>query len=246
MIVGPGFTILAIVAGAVVGSFATTAGIRLARGEAVAAGRSRCDHCRTTLSFVRTVPAVSFALHRGACHSCGSPIDRTHPIGELVGAAIGLCAITVATDARAILLAALGFVLLTLAVVDAKVQRLPDFLTILVLGLTIGLAWRGPADALMIGLISGGAMFGLLALVRYSPMVLGRAPGLGLGDVKLLAALAVWLGPLAPIAMTAAAVSGLCGFLVLRPGNGRLAFGPFIAASAWIVGMTREAGAWPL
>jgi leader peptidase (prepilin peptidase)/N-methyltransferase len=72
--------------------------------------------------------------------------------------------------------------------------------------------------------------------------------GLGFGDVKLITALAFWLGLATPWAVVAAAGIGLA-FAVLRGAgrrNERFAFGPMIAAAAWIVGMTREAGLWPV
>lgn len=68
---------------------------------------------------------------------------------------------------------------------------------------------------------------------------------LGLGDVKLIAGLAAWVGPVAPIYVTlyasVAAIAALGAILVVRgeklndlPGTG-IAFGPFLCLSAWAI-----------
>jgi leader peptidase (prepilin peptidase)/N-methyltransferase len=69
-------------------------------------------------------------------------------------------------------------------------------------------------------------------------------PGLGFGDVKLIGALALWLGDLTPWMVVGAAILGLVASALLKPSGGRLAFGPAIAASAWTLGLVREANLW--
>lgn len=244
MIVSPLILIGSAATGLVVGSFTTTAALRSVRGEQALAGRSRCDGCGVGLGFAATTPLLSYAMTRGACAGCGARIDPLHPTGEAAGALIALTAVLAAgTPVRAALLAVLGLVLLAASVVDARSRRLPDVLTAVVALLGLGLAAQRGEAAL--GLAAGGVAFLLVEGVRRGFLILRKRPGLGFGDVKLIAALAVWLGLATPWAVVAAALLGLAAFVVVRPADGRLAFGPALAAAGFAVGLIIEAGLWP-
>jgi leader peptidase (prepilin peptidase)/N-methyltransferase len=231
--------------GAVAGSFAVTAGIRLARGERWALGRSHCDGCGAMLTFAETAPVVGYVRARGACARCGGRIDPSHLAGELIGAVVAAAAFAVTADARALPLSILGLVLLCAAVVDLRVRRLPDVLvaTVALLGLLLAAAegWGAAAAGVV-----AAAVAGLLLLAIRSLSVAGdRSPGLGLGDVKLISALALWLGPATPLMVAVAAVLGLVLAARLRGADGRLPFGPMIAAAGWLVGLAHEVRAIP-
>ena len=135
--------------------------------------------------------------------------------------------------------------LLTAGIVDAKSKRLPDVLTAAAAVLAAGLAVEAGWEALGRGLIAGALAFGVLEIVRrVFERVRGRS-GLGFGDVKLMGALAIWLGLLTPWAVVIGSALGLGAFAVLRPKDGRIAFGPALAAGAIIVGLLGEARLWP-
>lgn len=238
---------LGAVLGAVAGSFATTAGLRFARGEQALFGRSYCDGCGQALSFGRTTPVVSYVVLRGRAACCGTRIDPGHGLGELAGAIMG--GVIAALDApplRTGLLALLAATLIALSAVDAKTRRLPDALTGLAALVCLSLALMDSPDGLWLGLGAALATLAVLALVRKASMLRRGDPGLGLGDVKLLSALALWLGVLTPWALAASAAVGLAGFVLVRPKDGRLPFGPAIAAGAWCVGIGKEAGLWSM
>lgn len=234
------------VVGACVGSFTATAALRAAHGEQAVFGRSRCDACGVGLSFTSTVPVLSFVRSRGICASCGSTIDPLHFVGEVAGATIGATvAIVIALPGRAGLLAALGFVLLGIAAYDARTKRIPDVLVLAVVAVCGALAALRSIEALEIGAVAAVAAFAILELLRRTHQLARAKPGLGSGDVKLVAALALWLGLATPWAIAAAAGAGLIAFATLRPASGRIAFGPFIALCAWLTGMACEGVGWP-
>jgi leader peptidase (prepilin peptidase)/N-methyltransferase len=236
----------AALAGLCLGSFVTTAAFRSARGEQWWAGRSHCDGCHAPLAAAQTLPVWSYFSLRGACSACGAAIDPGHLAGELAGCGVVVSALMAAEPVRAVWIAALGLVLLASAAFDAKTRRLPDALTLAIGILGAGLALSRSSEALETGLIAAAVAFALLEAVRRGFQWLRRKSGLGFGDVKLIAALALWLGVATPWAVALAAGAALVAVLVRPSQDGRLAFGPWIAASAFIVGVAQEASLWPI
>ena len=235
----------ALAVGACVASFVTTAAVRSVRGEPFLGGRSHCDGCGAPLSLIRTVPVLSYVGLRGACSGCGARIDPAHPLGEITGGLLVLAAVEATPLPQALLISALGMTLLAAAVIDLRTQTLPDLLTLAAAALCAGLALTHGIQALACGAASAALAFVLLEAVRRGFILVKRKPGLGFGDVKLIAALAFWLGAATPWAVVAASIGGLSLFAVTRPKDGRIAFGPMIAASAWSLGLVKEAGWWP-
>lgn len=255
--VSPVVAIALLACGACAGSFAATAGLRLARGEQSLFGRSRCDGCGIGLSYWRTLPVVSFAHARGACAACGGPIDPAHVAGEIAGIAIAAAALATASP----LIAVMGFALLTTAVVDWKTRRLPDVFTLVIAICAAALAALRSLETLEVGLVAAAITFTILAALRQLLPEGGRAArdqsrgrgaraqggqSLGFGDVKLLTALALWLGAATPWAISVAALAALMASRISPPQDGRIPFGPAIAAACFGVGVWHDLGglAW--
>jgi leader peptidase (prepilin peptidase) / N-methyltransferase len=68
------FSLLIFIFGTLVGSFLGVVVDRLPRGKTIVKGRSRCDHCKHTLSALDLVPLLSFLALRGKCRYCHSSI----------------------------------------------------------------------------------------------------------------------------------------------------------------------------
>jgi leader peptidase (prepilin peptidase)/N-methyltransferase len=234
--------IVALPLGAVVGSFAATAGLRWARGEQALTGRSRCDACAAPLSFGATVPIVSFVRLRGACAGCRSPIHPMHLAGEVLGASLAMVSVAILPIGPGLAVAVLGLVLIAAAAADLASCRLPDVASLATAILGLGLAMhRSPAAALT-GLAAAALTGGTLLLLRRGFAARRGDPSLGLGDVKLAAALALWLGAATPWAMAVAGLLGLAQICLTKSADGKIAFGPVLAASGWAVGLALQAG----
>ena len=233
-------------AGLCAGSFVTTAAIRAARGEAFLGGRSHCDACGAALGFAATAPVVGYVARGGACAACRSAIDPTHLFGELAGAALLTIPFVLLDWHSAALVAALGLVLLAASVFDLKTRRLPNRLTTASAALAAALAATHDGPSLVEGLIAAAVTVLLLQVLRLGYARWRGETGLGLGDVKLLAGLAIWLGIATPWAVVAASALGLAGVAICPPKDRKLAFGPFIAAGALLIGLWKETPAWPL
>jgi leader peptidase (prepilin peptidase)/N-methyltransferase len=225
--------VFAALAGLVLGSFLNVVAYRLPRGESPVSPGSRCPHCEHPVRPRDNVPVLAWFLLRGRCRDCGAPISPRYAIVEATTGA--LFAVIVAArypDGAAI---GLGLVLVTflvpLALIDLAERRLPDRLVYpgAMLALVVGL-WLDPGGEpgrLLAGAIAGGAF--LLIAFAYPG-------GMGLGDVKLVGMLGLFLGRDVAVAIAAALLSGITlGIAIMsRKGmaEGRktaVPFGPFLA-----------------
>ncbi|HEX7741293.1 MAG TPA: prepilin peptidase, partial [Sphingobium sp.] len=202
------------VAGAIAGSFLATLILRWPQGRSVARGRSACDGCGRVLGAIDLVPMVSALAQRGRCRSCGAGIDPLHGRIEVGCAIIGALAWGFAPGLAGLGWALLGWLLLTLAVLDWRHLWLPDALTLPLafLGLTLGLWVTGPL--LMDRVIGAAAGYLALLAVAVSYRTVRGRDGLGLGDAKLMGALGAWFGWQAlPFILLMAASLGLIGVI---------------------------------
>ncbi|MFI0979686.1 prepilin peptidase [Streptomyces sp. NPDC021093] len=177
----------------------------------------------------------------GRCADCaaGAAAGTHVAVGALVCAVLAAATGPRPELAAWLLLAPLA---LLLAVVDRRVQRLPDVLTLPLAAAAVVLlggaallpgsagSWTG---ALLGGAGLGGAYF-LLFLINPN--------GMGFGDVKLALALGVVLGWYGWPVLFAGALAGFVlgslygvGLMVTRRGGRKTAipFGPFMIAGAW-------------
>ena len=231
--------------GLCLGSFTVTAAIRALRSEQALTGRSRCDHCQATLSGWETAPLVSYCLNRGVCRRCKAPINRLHPVGEITGALVVIGAVFCAPTPRNGLVALIGLLLLAASVIDMKSRRLPDRITFAIALCGLALAAMNGLLAMAVAMASALVAFLVMEGLRRGFLMLRRRPGLGFGDVKLIAALALWLGLASPWMVVVASLVGLCTMVVLKPADRRIAFGPAIAIGAFGVGLALESGLLP-
>lgn len=126
-----------------------------------------------------------------------------------------------------------------LAVIDLRYFLLPDILVFLLFisGLTISTSLLGlPWQASLAGAIVGGVFF---ALVRGLMTYVLKQEALGLGDVKLLAALGAWVGlvNLPPLLLVACLLALPFSLLqrLKTPNAPQIPFGPALLAAAFSV-----------
>jgi leader peptidase (prepilin peptidase)/N-methyltransferase len=229
-VVGAG--ILALFGGLLIGSFVTVVAHRVPRGESIVGPRSRCPGCGTQIAAYDNVPVLSWALLRGRARCCGAKISARYPLAELaVGALYAAVVVVFWEDPGEV---ALGLVFVTMlaaiSLTDLERRIIPN--KILLVGTLIGVALVAVSDpsSLPERAISAAAAGGLLFLVA-----LAYPRGMGLGDVKLAAAMGVFLGrDVAPAIFVALLVGSAVGLaLIARHGTGArkhaIPFGPFLA-----------------
>jgi leader peptidase (prepilin peptidase)/N-methyltransferase len=182
--------------GLLFGSFLNVCILRLPAGESVVTPRSRCPHCRQPIANRDNIPVLSWLTLRAKCRACGTRISWRYPAVELTsGALFFLCCFYFSFSWQAAGWALLCFLLLGLAVMDAETLLLPDAFTLpgLAAGVAIA-AVRGGLRGAGLSLLAAAAAAATLLLIAGAYWLARRQMGMGLGDVKLLAMLAAWLG----------------------------------------------------
>jgi len=113
------------------------------------------------------------------------------------GVAIGVVSVVALSGPVAIAATVLGVLMLAGADVDARTYLLPNVITFGATICGVGSAWflaqLNPWSAASDAILRAACMAGLLALLRWAYESVRHREGLGLGDVKLAAAVGAWL-----------------------------------------------------
>jgi leader peptidase (prepilin peptidase)/N-methyltransferase len=242
--------------GLVFGSFANVVIWRLPRGESLSSPGSHCPKCETPIAWRDNIPLLSWVLLRGRCRSCGEPISFRYPVVELLSGALWLLAyFAFGFTLRGVIAVVFFYVLLILSAIDIDTMRLPNDLVWLLFVVGIfGLLLSVFAGVQAVPLISpeGGflpaiwALLGVVLAVGFALLVslvyrlARKKEGLGMGDIKLLAVLGLFLGPNALLALfLASAVGAVVGVVSTIRSRGemtaRVPFGPYLAGAAVFV-----------
>lgn len=223
---------MAFLGGLLIGSFLTVVAHRVPRGESVVGGRSLCPGCGTQIAAYDNVPVVSWLVLGGRARCCGERISARYPLTELALGVLWAAAVLVLhEDTAAMVLAmALFATLVVVTVTDLELRIIPNKILIVSapLAVVIGLALDpgGEPERLIAGLAAGA--FLLLIAILYPR-------GMGMGDVKLVAVMGLYLGraiaPALLIGIAAGALVGL-GMILARGAEARkqaIPFGPYLA-----------------
>ena len=227
----------AAVVGACVGSFLNVCVYRWPEGQSVVAPPSRCPACGTRIRWRDNIPVLGWILLRGRCRECGARISVQYPLIELVTASLWVAAAARHGLSWQTLASAVFFTLLLgIALTDARTYIIPDEFTLggLVIGLALSLA---PGGMEPLRAVFGAALgFGLLWVVAVLGEAVFRKPAMGGGDIKMMAMVGAFLGPLG--VLLTVFLGALFGSLIFGPislKTGKLVpFGIFLALGAAI------------
>jgi leader peptidase (prepilin peptidase) / N-methyltransferase len=216
-------TTFAALAGLAFGSFLNVCLSRWPRKLSIVKPRSYCPDCGRTLTWWENIPLLSWLALRGRCRTCRAWIGWRTPLVELAIAALWVheclrCLHSISGPglipydfysalATAIDDAIFEWLMVALAVLDAENFWLPYWLTIpgIALGLLAqlinsaiqslmwffkeGFLWTMEKTVFAIAVAAG-----IILLIRFVYRLIRRREGIGLGDAKLMALLAAWVG----------------------------------------------------
>lgn len=238
--------IFLVLLGATLGSFLNVLIYRLPRGYSVAMPeRSICPACLTPLKPLSNLPIISYIAQRGRCAHCGSKISGRYPLVEALCAVLFLAVFSrFGFEFEALLGFLLVLILLPIIFIDLDFYIIPDELNFI--GGAIALALRAYHGTLWEGVLGGLAGFFSFWLLAKSYSLIKGRDGLGFGDVKMLAMLGCFLGPVG--VLISVAVSSVLGavigvtLMIIRRESLKMAipYGPFLAAGGFFALFWRE------
>ena len=226
--------------GACVGSFCNVLIYRIPREEEFVKTPSHCMTCGHELKWFELIPVVSWLVQSGKCRSCGTKLSAQYPVVEALNGLMWLITgLLFRGDWLSVgLYCGLFSMLLVLSVIDWREFIIPNGINLVVflLGVVRLVTDLGNWPLYVIGMVSVSLVFLLLH-------ILTGGNGLGMGDVKLVAAAGLLLGwPKMLLAILAGSLSGAVIHSVrMKHGADRkLAFGPYLAAGIWLSALVGE------
>jgi leader peptidase (prepilin peptidase)/N-methyltransferase len=249
--------------GLVIGSFLNVCILRIPADKSIVLPESSCTKCGKAIAAYDNIPVLSWLILRGKCRHCKTKISAMYPAVELLTGFLFLaCYLAFGVTVDALKWATFSALLVVLTITDLRERILPDVVNLF--GVVAGLLFSfftTPTDGTakwianrwfdfpppqpvlsFVDAVLGAAVgSGLLWLVAEGYFRLRGREGMGLGDVKMMAALGVFLG-LKRTLMTVLAGSllgSVIGIVLIalskRDRNYELPFGTFLGTGALLV-----------
>ncbi|MSR86743.1 prepilin peptidase [Candidatus Peribacteria bacterium] len=234
MPIHPAFVVIILAMGISMGSFGNVLLYRLPLGRSIG-GRSRCPHCKHVLSPWELVPLMSFMVLGARCRKCRRPISWQYPLVEAAAGAVFLIAFfrEFPSIPAVALLGLCLWLLLLIAVVDAKTATIPDAFNIPFLLLAVLRSFVA-GEPFLIAMVIGAGFFA-------SQWAFSKGRWVGSGDIILAAGIGALLAEvrLILLALWVAYISGAIVAVFMlsmkkKKMRSRLAFGPFLVAGAMV------------
>ena len=247
--------IFTVLVGLCVGSFLNVAIARMPEDRSVVHPGSHCPACGHAIRPYDNVPVLSWIALRARCRDCGVGISALYPMIELMTGLLfwlvfhrfvpGPEHLDAAHMLSFIGMATFVSMMVAMTFIDLRHYIIPDEFSIYAVPVGLAFVWGldalGGTHAVWASSLSSGVLGaalggGGLGMVMFLYWLIRREEGMGMGDVKLLAMMGAFFGPLPaiPFIIIVASMVGACvGLPMAFFGNKglRLAmpFGPFLA-----------------
>ena len=217
---------------ACVGSFIGVCHDRIPRGEQIFAGRSHCDMCGRTLSPWELIPIVSYVLLWGKCRKCRKHIPFTSTAIELITAVLATGALIAhGLTVQGVAFSIVTCVLIEITLLDYRTMEISDVASLIIAAVGIGLMiYNGTYVPSLVGAVCVSLPFLVLALLKT----------MGMGDVKLMAAVGLLLGIKGVLlaAFFGIVIGSIAAAIMkiknLRGWKSEIAFGPYLCIGSYI------------
>jgi len=235
--------VVAIVFGAIVGSFLNVCIIRLPKEESIVTPGSHCPHCNHPIMFYDNVPLISYLMLRGKCRYCRSSISAQYPLVEgITGISSLLLFLKFGLSLNYLFYFSFVAALIVITAIDLYHQIIPDVISIPGIGvgflgaLIVPYPYITSFNSLLGILLGGGSLFVVATLYQW----LFKREGMGGGDVKLLAMIGAFLGWESVILtiLLSSLIGSIIGIIIMvikgKDFKYAIPFGPFLSLGAVI------------
>ena len=252
----------AFVIGICIGSFLNVVTYRFQKNVSIIKPRSFCPKCKTKLTWKENIPLISYLIQGRKCLHCNGSISFKYPLIEFLTGILFIVFIRSSPSffiSNSSLFLNLFFnwlflsLLICIALIDIDSFWIPQSLINFgfisgILGLMlIGLFDNQYIDFYLIlkGLSTSLSAFFIFESLRYFAKFIFRKDAIGMGDSKLVAMLALWVGPVGTlfavgISYIFAAIYCLVGFSINLVKSGQvIPFAPFLSLGGlfvWLLG----------
>lgn len=233
--------------GAIIGSFLNVIIYRSAHDEDWVHGRSRCEECKKKIHWYDNIPVISFIFLQGKCRECKAPISLTHPVVEFLTGSLfvwwywgGTLFFQLSQEPfqviQPLFWLTIGVIFLVIVVTDILYFLIPDGAVVALLIITFLYRCALFFTGIMRGTDFWWSLFGVVVAVLFFAglWLVTKGKGMGFGDVKLMAPVALLVGwPHIALQIFLSffigAVFGICLILLGKRRFGQhIPFGPFI------------------
>ena len=248
----------AFIIGICIGSFLNVVVYRFQKNLSIIKPRSFCPKCKTKLTWKENIPLISYLIQKGRCLSCGRYISFKYPLVELFTGTLFVVFVHSSPTfflSNSNLFLDLFFnwlflsLLICIALIDIDSFWIPQgLINFGFISGTLGLILISFFDnqyidfyLLIKGLITSLSSFFIFESFRYLAKYIFKKDAVGRGDSKLVAMLALWLGPLGTllavgISYMIAAIFCLLGLSINLVRYGQvIPFAPFLSLGGLII-----------
>ncbi len=191
------FCVLSFIFGACFGSFSNVLIYRIPREESIVKGASHCTKCFNKIKWYDNIPILSYIILGGKCRYCGEKISPRYVIVETVCAILWLLlAIFSKTTGYVYAITSMLFVLfcIVVAFIDYNEKYIPDRFNLIILILGVICCVFDGYIPWLYRLLGMGFSIVFYGLTYVISKYLFKKEGLGLGDVKFMTAVGLFLG----------------------------------------------------
>ena len=230
-------TIFIFIFGLIIGSFLNVCIYRIPLGLSIVTPPSACGSCGQRLKPKDLIPLLSWLYLKGKCRYCGQPISIRYPLVEFITGLIFAFTYWVFGWTWILLIYLIIYSgLIAIVFIDLDHQIIPNsinlFLLIIFFISNFILEYIYWKEAFIGGLLGGGFLFLLVLLSRGTAM--------GMGDVKLMGVLGLFLGWQYTLLtlLLSFIIGGIFSLLLLalkiKGRKDTIAFGPWLVAGFFI------------
>ena len=201
------------VIGCCIGSFLNVIVYRFPNNYSIIKPRSFCPKCKIKLTWRENIPLISWLIQRGRCKNCNKSISKRYFLVELTTAFLF---IIFKNSSPSLLSSSYNLffniffswlflsLLICIALIDIETFWIPQglinfgFISGFLCLIFIGFLNTKTIDFYLLarGLSSSALSFFIFEIIRYLAKYIFKKNAIGKGDSKLVAMLALWLGPL--------------------------------------------------